>query len=147
MCGFAEVAQSGSVSKKDFINLYTDISMSIESTDFFVKMVEHCWDICSDVGCAHNVSKNNLVKIIRQRLLSKSNKQSDEYVLRTIFNEFDKNKDGTIGPEELQQLLVKMQIRCELGDLKDLMLRFDRNKNGVIEFEEFVHFLIHNPYK
>jgi len=68
-------------------------------------------------------------------------------VLRTVFNEFDLNKDGTLSVVELEQMLLKLQIRCERSFLAELLGKFDRNKNGVIEFEEFVHYIIHNPYK
>ena len=48
MCGFETSAKDGCVSKQCFFDLYTDISMGTECTATFVKMVEHCWQICAD---------------------------------------------------------------------------------------------------
>lgn len=148
LCGFEAISKAGTVSRDDFIALYTDISMGIESTDYFVNMVEHTWDCCTESHC--DVTKDHvktLVATIRQKLLATSNRQSDEYVLRTIFSEFDTEKDGTMTAEQLGNMLIKLQIRCERPFLDQLVAQFDRNQNGVIEFEEFVHFIIHNPYK
>lgn len=108
ICGFEELETHGLVSKADFINLYTDVSMGTESTEQFCEMVKHCWQLD---GHSEHVSKQqvtHLVSLIRQKLLSMSGRQSDEYVLRTVFNEFDINKDGTLNAEELQKLLGKL---------------------------------------
>ena len=148
LCGFDTINKSGVVSWNDFLNLYTDISMGIDNNDYFVNMVEHTWDCCHESHC--DVTKDHLktlVATIRQKLLATSNRQSDEYVLRTIFSEFDTEKDGSLSAEQLDQMLIKLQIRCERPFLDQLIAQFDRNHNGVIEFEEFVHFIIHNPYK
>jgi Ca2+-binding EF-hand superfamily protein len=48
MYGFENKAKEGCVSKQCFFDLYTDISMGTEVTATFVKMVEHCWQICSE---------------------------------------------------------------------------------------------------
>lgn len=68
-------------------------------------------------------------------------------MLRTIYSEFDTEKDGTMTAEQLGNMLIKLQIRCERPFLDKLVCQFDRNQNGVIEFEEFLYFIIHNTYK
>lgn len=149
-CGFEEIVQDGHISQQDFIDLYTDVSMAIESTEYFVEMVEHCWNVCGhdhNHATASKTDISHLVAMIRQKLLSMSGRQSDEYVLRTVFTEFDVNGDGSLCAEEMQKLLAKLQIRVGDQYVKELMVRFDRNKNGRIEFDEFVQFIIHNPYK
>ena len=122
MCGFEAIAKDGFVSKQDFIDLYTDISMFTETTASFVPMIEHCWQICSDQHCGIEAKAvQHLVAVIRQKLMSMSSRQSDEYVLRTVFNEFDVNKDGTLSVNELEQMLIKLQIRCDKTFLNELL--------------------------
>ena len=136
------------ISKAEFIDYYTDISMSIESNAYFIAMIESCWGICADSSADKTKDTvRQLTAIIRQKLISYSNKQSDEYVLRTMFKEFDTNKSGTLTVDELGGMLVKLQISCERRYLHELLAQFDRNKNGVIEFDEFVNYIINNPYK
>jgi Ca2+-binding EF-hand superfamily protein len=107
-CGFAELDKDGFVSKEDFIELYTDVSMGTESTDHFIRMVSSCWNI-DDANCVvHKQHLTHLVALIRQKLISMSGRQSDEYVLRTVFKEFDVNKDGTLSASEFQALLLKL---------------------------------------
>ena len=146
--GFAVISNKGVVSREDFINLYTDISQGIQNHDYFFNMVEHTWNIVSDLS--GDVTKDHLkglVTTIRQKLLATSNRQSDEYVLRTIYSEFDTQKDGHLTADMLGQILLKLQIRCDKAFLAELIKQLDRKKTGAIEFEEFVHFIIYNPYK
>lgn len=146
--GFGEIVKDGNVSKEDFLELYTDVSMGIEDTRFFVEMVQHTWDFYLQGTCSQTRdSAVRLTALIRQRLLSLSNKQSDEYMLRNIFNEFDVNKSGTLTADELQAMLIQLQISCDSSHLKEILSRFYHNGSGSIEFEEFLHFIIHDPYK
>jgi hypothetical protein len=72
-------------------------------------MVEHTWNIVSDLS--GDVTKDHLkglVTTIRQKLLATSNRQSDEYVLRTIYSEFDTQKDGRLTADMLGQILLKL---------------------------------------
>ena len=127
--GFGEIVKDGNVSKEDFF-------------------VQHTWDFYLQGTCSQTRdSAVRLTALIRQRLLSLSNKQSDEYMLRNIFNEFDVNKSGTLTADELQAMLILLQISCDSSHLKEILSRFDRNGSGSIEFEEFLHFIIHDPYK
>lgn len=122
--------------------------MSIESNAYFIAMIESCWGICADSTADKTKDTvRQLTAIIRQKLISYSNKQSDEYVLRTMFKEFDTNKSGTLTVDELGGMLVKLQISCERRYLHEMLAQFDRNNNGVIEFDEFVNYIINNPYK
>ena len=44
------ISNEGVVSREDFINLYTDISQGIQSNDYFYNMVEHTWNLVSDLS-------------------------------------------------------------------------------------------------
>jgi hypothetical protein len=60
------ISNEGVVSREDFINLYTDISQGIQSNDYFYNMVEHTWNLVSDMpGEVTNDHLKALVATIR----------------------------------------------------------------------------------
>ena len=122
--------------------------MSITDDTYFVGMMESVWCIQEDEDAA--VQKEQiefLVKTLRKKLLDFSKSNTDEYVLRQLFKDFDTNKSGTLTIDELIAMLAKLQISCDRRLMTALFKRFDTNKNGVIEFEEFCDYVINNPYK
>ncbi len=66
-------------------------------------------------------------------------------VAKKTFDQYDKNKDGTLSKEELVPLLEKVAKLLNLPepsekDIEDGMKKLDINENGVLEFNEFFHF-------
>ena len=64
---------------------------------------------------------------------------------KKTFNEYDKNKDGTLSVAELKPLLEKIANLLNLPkatdeDIKRGMEKLDYNKNKVLEFDEFFQF-------
>lgn len=122
--------------------------MSITDDTYFVRMMESVWNICEDESST--VTKNqvtDLIQALRHKLLDFSRGQQDEYVLRSLFKEFDVNGNGTLSVDELGALMSRLQISVERKYLQALLNKFDRNGNGVIEFEEFSEFLIQNSFE
>ena len=62
---------------------------------------------------------------MRQRLLAFANKNSDEYILRQIFKDFDTNKSGSLTIDELTNVLAKIQVSCERKYITALLKKFD----------------------
>jgi hypothetical protein len=127
---------------------YTDLSMTVVQDNYFVAMLESIW--CVVENAAATVSKQeleHLTKTIRHKLLDMSTGQSDEYVLRTVFREFDVDRSGNLSACELDALLAKLQMKVPAPYLEALLQKFDRNGNGVVEFEEFLSYLTGCPYK
>lgn len=138
----------GVITKHEWDDYYTDLSMSLPSDEYFVRMMESVWGIMEDEDS--EVSQDHireLVKLVRERLLKMSNKSSDEYILRKVFNYFDVNESGNITMDELAAMLAKLQISVERRYLNGLMKRIDSDNNGAIEFNEFLNFIIMDPYK
>lgn len=54
-----------------------------------------------------------------------------------IFNEFDKNKDGTICITELEEALRLLGCRIKENEVYEIVKEFDRDGSGVLEFMEF----------
>ena len=138
----------GVITKQEWTDYYTDLSMSLPSDDYFVQMMESVWQICEDETASVNQEQiKHLTKTMRAKLLDFSGGQTEEMVLRNTFREFDLNENGVLTADELQALLVRLQMSVDRKYLTALLNKFDRNGNGVIEFEEFVNFLINDPYR
>lgn len=138
----------GVISKKEWDDYYTDLSMSLPSDEYFVQMMESTWGIVEDEDS--QVTKDHireLTKLVRERLLKMSNQTSDEYMLRKVFNYFDVNQSGNITLDELAAMMAKLQISVERKYLSGIMKEVDTDNNGSIEFNEFLNFIIMNPYK
>lgn len=57
---------------------------------------------------------------------------------KMIFDFFDKNMDGVIQFEELENALGKMGIEdLDAEDIADILKDFDKNDDGVLDFAEF----------
>jgi EF hand len=102
--------------------------MGIPDDRYFVQMMESAWQICEDEESS--VFKEQiefLTKTVRQRLLAFANKNSDEYILRQIFKDFDANKSGSLTIDELTNVLAKIQVSCERKYITALLKKFDTN--------------------
>lgn len=138
----------GVVTKQEWNDYYADLSMSVPSDEYFVRMMESVWQIMEDETSAVSQEQiKHLTKTIRSKLLDFSKGRTEEMVLRDIFREFDANENGVLSADELAALLVRLQISVERKFLSALLTKFDRNGNGVIEFDEFVNFIINDPYR
>ena len=138
----------GVITKKEWDDYYTDLSMSLPTDEYFIQMMESVWGITEDEDSEANQEYvREFVKLIRQKLLSMSNSSSDEYILRQIFNYFDANESGNITIDELAGMVAKLKISVERKYLNGIMKKIDSDNNGAIEFNEFLNFIIMDPYK
>lgn len=149
LAGFEGVKgnKDGKISREEWCDYYTDLSMSVPSDLYFVQMMESVWGIVENEDS--QVSKEqleHLTKTLRHKLLDFSNGRTEELVLRNIFREFDLNNNGVLTVDELGALMARMQISVDRRFLQGLLKKFDRNGNGAIEFDEFVDFVVNDPY-
>lgn len=62
-----------------------------------------------------------------------------EAEITDIFRHFDKSRDGLIDPEELSQVLQKLDPEVWTGEaLEKVMQAVDRNEDGLINYRDFV---------
>jgi|EP00670_Eutreptiella_braarudii_P014778 Ca2+/Na+ antiporter len=61
-----------------------------------------------------------------------------KHFLRPFFNEFDTDRSGAIGVDELQGLLVKLGEKADRTTAEALLAAVDKDKSGFIEFDEFL---------
>ena len=57
--------------------------------------------------------------------------------LRDYFNYLDKNKTGTISPDELEEPLFALGFAENKDDIKKLLSAFTQTETGEIKLEEF----------
>ena len=57
--------------------------------------------------------------------------------LKQCFHAFDKNGDGYISINELEEVMSRLGEKLSQQDLKDMMDDADANKDGLIDFKEF----------
>jgi len=72
---------------------------------------------------------------------NEKSKLSDEKYeeVEHIFNEFDKNKNGTICVSELAEALRILGFRARENEISDFIKEFDKDESGHLNFEEFLH--------
>ncbi|RWR80977.1 calmodulin-like protein 11 isoform X2 [Cinnamomum micranthum f. kanehirae] len=63
----------------------------------------------------------------------------EEY--RAAFQLFDRNNDGRISFEELEQVIRSLGRNPQQQEIRDMITEFDADGNGTIEYEEFYNFM------
>ena len=58
--------------------------------------------------------------------------------IKSIFNQFDKNKNGTIGKTELAALSIALNNPLSPAELSDLFKQFDKDNSSQISWDEFI---------
>ncbi len=141
--------RDGTITWEEWLDYYSDLSMSMPDDLYFVRMMEQVWCVAEDESSTvYKEQLERLTQLMRQKLQDFSKQgHSDEYVLRDVFKLFDTNKSGDLTIDELWNMMAKLGISCERKYVQALFRKFDENNNGVIEFEEFCRYLIQNPYK
>lgn len=68
-----------------------------------------------------------------------------EDACRNVFTFFDRDGNGTISPEELQQVLNSGSLKGEVDSqfLDQVLQEVDRNGDGAIDFDEFMQMMRH----
>lgn len=69
-----------------------------------------------------------------------TNNQVEEFY--EIFNYFDKDRSGTITPDEFTKVLRSLGITLNRSELEEIMQDHDDNNDGSIDFPEFLSLLL-----
>jgi calmodulin len=64
--------------------------------------------------------------------------------IKVIFNEYDKNNNGTIERTEFRKLCEALGERLTQRELDEAMFLLDSNGSGKIEWEEFIEYWANN---
>jgi Ca2+-binding EF-hand superfamily protein len=138
----------GKITKQEWVDYYTDLAFSVSSEDLFVRMMEQTWGIAEDANSQEfQTNLRHILALLRQRLLTVSNCQQEEYKLAQLFEEFDVDANGMLTINEVAALLAKLGISVERKFLTAIIGALDENGSGAVEFEEFKKYVIFDPYK
>lgn len=109
MLGLVPLTPDGYITAEEFNNFYSDLSINIASDEIFGRYV------CSHWSCPFVVPEKTAleqvkaaVRIIRYKMIQCTGGTHEEFILLKLFNEFDPNKRGYLGEEELIAMLVKL---------------------------------------
>lgn len=131
----------GVVSKEEWHEYYTDLSVSIPSDDYFVQMMESTWNICEDEDDSEYHAKiNQYVDYVYSQLTNLTGGSTDQGLIQKIFEDFDLNQNSIITIDEFANMVAKLEIAVERKYLRGIFREIDLNKSGAIEFDEFYNF-------
>ena len=137
----------GVVTRAEWTDYYSELSSSIASDEYFVKMMESVWCVPEEEDAAYKEKIELLTKTIRHKLQNFANKGQDEFLLRKLFKDFDLDGSGYLTVDELAAMLAELELSVDRRMLFSLFNKFDMDASGTIEFEEFCRFIIFDPYK
>lgn len=131
----------GIITKEEWYEYYTDLSVSIPSDDYFVQMMESTWNICEDEDddVYHDKIKQ-YTQYVQSQLQNLTNGSTDEGIIRKIFDDFDLNQNEMITIDEFANMVAKLEVAVERKYLRGIFREIDLNKSGGIEFDEFKDF-------
>lgn len=136
------------ISCKQFMDFYADVSLAVFDDQQFINLVSDSWKIQEAAHLKVNQKDlEQLVAAFRHSLMKQSTKNHhEEFVLRELFRNFDRDSNGKLTITELRAMLEKLDITTSDPYLEALMKCIDLNGSGTIEFEEFIHFVVQDRY-
>jgi Ca2+-binding EF-hand superfamily protein len=104
--------RDGIITKDEFVDYYTDLSMSVPSDEYFVRMMESVWQCPEqDNDPAAKATVQMLLKEVRLRILELA--RNDPKLLKKIHSDFDLNQTGHLTIDEITNMIAKLKISVE----------------------------------
>lgn len=131
----------GKISKEEWFEYYTDLSVSVPSDDYFVQMMESVWNIAEDEDDSSYKAKiDQYTDYVYSQLQNLTGGSQDKNFIRKIFDDFDLNQNDIITIDEFANMVAKLEISVERKYLRGIFRNIDLDKSGAIEFNEFYAF-------
>ena len=131
----------GQVSKQEFVDYYTDLSMSTPSDEYFVRMMESTWQVPEEENTqVTQQTVSHLLREVKSRVFELARK--NPAFLKKIFNDFDLNQSGHLTIDEVTNLIAKLKISVERKYVYPFFKVVDQNNSGGIEYEEFEAYIL-----
>lgn len=131
----------GKISKEEWFEYYTDLSVSVPSDDYFVQMMESVWNIAEDEDDSSYKAKiEQYTDYVYSQLQNLTGGSQDQNFIRKIFDDFDLNQNEIITIDEFANMVAKLEISVERKYLRGIFRNIDLDKSGAIEFNEFYAF-------
>jgi len=137
--------KDGKITKDEFFDYYTDLSMSCPSDEYFVRMMESTWQVPEDDNDASvKATVQHLLTEVRNRVLQLA--RNDPKLLKKVFSDFDLNQSQHLTIDEVTNMIAKLKISVERRCVYPFFKIVDANNSGGIEYNEFEHYIVNNPY-
>lgn len=137
--------KDGIISRDEFFDYYTDLSMSVPSDEYFVRMMESVWQCPEDDNDPNlKATVQMLLKEVRLRLLELA--RNDPKLLKKVFSDFDLNHSNHLTIDEVTNMIAKLKISVERRYVYPFFKIVDENNSGGIEYPEFEKYIVQNPY-
>ena len=133
--------RDGKISKQEFTDYYTDLSMSVPSDEYFVRMMESVWQ-CPEEDNDPNAKATvqMLLKEVRLRVLELA--RNDPKLLKKIHSDFDLNQTGHLTIDEITNMIAKLKISVERKYVYPFFKVLDSDNSGGVEYAEFEKYII-----
>jgi Ca2+-binding EF-hand superfamily protein len=131
----------GILTRAEFFDYYSDLSMSTPSDEYFVRMMESSWQVPEEENTA--VTKqtvNHLLREVKARVFELARR--DPAFLQKIFSDFDLNQSGFLTIDEVTNLIAKLKISVERKYVYPFFKVVDANNSGGIEYDEFEAYIL-----
>jgi hypothetical protein len=148
MIGANASDEAATITCTGLVRFYGDISMAVFDDGKFVKLVEDTWGV-TEPGVLKVDPKDTeeLIRATRLNLMKYGSKNhTEEFVLRELFRQFDRDSNGWLSVNELRGMLAMININAHDAHLEALVKKLDTNGNGRVEFEEFASFMVHDRF-
>lgn len=132
----------GVVTKGEWNDYYTDLSMGIPNDDYFVQMLESVWNIPEKQDANFNEKLKWLLTEVRTRVLALINNITSDDMLKKVFKDFDTNKSNSLTVDELGRMMAKLKLSVERKYLHPFFKVLDPQNKGAIEFEDWKNYLL-----
>lgn len=88
--------------------------MTIFKDTEFVRLVSDSWKVDASSLFVNAKDVEALIGSIRHNLMKHgSARHTEEFILRDLFRDFDRNGDGSLGLDELSAMLLKINLRTD----------------------------------
>jgi Ca2+-binding EF-hand superfamily protein len=132
---------NGIITMQEFVDYYTDLSMSTPSDEYFVRMMESTWQVPENEDSAvTQQTVAHLLREVKSRVFELA-RQNPQF-LQKIFNDFDLNQSGHLTIDEVTNLIAKLKISVERKFVYPFFKVVDQNNSGGIEYDEFEAFIL-----
>lgn len=133
--------KDGVITRDEFLDYYTDLSMSVPSDEYFVRMLESVWQCPEeDADAAAQASIRMLIEEVRKRILELA--KGDPKLVRKIHSDFDLNQSGALTIDEVTNMIAKLKISVERKYVYPFFKFVDQDNSGTISFEEFEAYVL-----
>ena len=91
------------------MNFYNDLSLNIPDDETFIRFISSQWGVpYVPFKKVKPEEVKSAIKLIRFKLIQRTEGTHEEFILKQLFNEFDVNKNNFLCLDELQKMLVKL---------------------------------------